>query len=116
MAPGAGGAAGVAAGGLSSLVFLGARRLFPFTIYYLALIFNRPVILSVGVPGETGESLIHSAPRWAPDPTLSRAANLGSARVHFQGFLTLVESLIRQTPYWWFNFLELNPEAPPSSA
>jgi predicted LPLAT superfamily acyltransferase len=96
--------------------FLGARRIFPFTIYYLALIFNRPVILSVGVPGEPGESLIHSAPRWAPDPALSRAANLASARVHFQGFLTLVETLIRQNPYWWFNFLELNPEAPSASA
>ena len=96
--------------------FLGARRIFPFTIYYLALIFNRPVILSVGVPGKPGESLIHSAPRWAPDPALSRAANLASARVHFQCFLTLVESLIRQNPYWWFNFLELNPEAPSASA
>ena len=96
--------------------FLGARRVFPFTIYYLALIFNRPVILSVGVPGGPGESLIHSAPRWAADPALSRAANLASARIHFQGFLSLVESLIRQNPYWWFNFLELNPEVPPARA
>jgi predicted LPLAT superfamily acyltransferase len=96
--------------------FLGARRMFPFTIYYLSMIFERPVILSVAVPGAPGESLIHSIPRWSPDPQLSRAANLASARIHFQAFLDLVESLIRQNPYWWLNFLELNPEAPASSS
>ena len=92
--------------------FLGARRLFPFTVYHLALIFDRPVFLSVGVPGAPGESIIHSSPRWAPDPAISRAANLASARAHFQGFLTLVESLLRQNPYWWFNYIPLNPEVP----
>ena len=30
--------------------FLGARRIFPFTIYHLALIFSRPVFLSIGAP------------------------------------------------------------------
>lgn len=95
--------------------FLGTHRLFPFTIYHLSLIFDRPVILSVAVPGAPGESIIHSIPRWSPDPRLSRAANLASARIHFQAFLDLVESLIRRNPYWWLNFLELNPEAPASS-
>lgn len=92
--------------------FLGARRLFPFTIYHLALIFHRPVFLSVGVPGSPGESVIHSSPRWAPDPAASRAANLASARDHFQAFLDQVEDLLRQNPYWWFNYLPLNREAP----
>ena len=92
--------------------FLGARRLFPFTIYHLALIFGRPVYLSVGVPGAPGESVLHSAPRWAPDATASREANLASARAHFQAFLDLVESLLRQNPYWWFNYIPLNPVAP----
>lgn len=91
--------------------FLGARRLFPFTIYHLALIFDRPVFLSVGVPGAPGESILHSSPRWAPDPAASRAANLASAHAHFQAFLHLVESLLRQNPYWWFNYIELNPVA-----
>jgi predicted LPLAT superfamily acyltransferase len=95
--------------------FLGARRLFPFTIYHLAVIFERPVFLSVGVPGGPGESVIHSSPRWAPDPAVSRSANLNSARAHFQGFLDQVDSLLRQNPYWWFNFLELNPEVPDSA-
>ena len=97
--------------------FLGARRLFPFTIYHLAVIFGRPVYLCVGVPGAAGESVIHSSPRWAPDPAASRARNLDSARAHFQGFLDLVESILRADPYLWFNYLPLNPVAdtPPSS-
>ena len=92
--------------------FLGARRLFPFTIYHLAIIFGRPVYLCVGVPGAPGESVIHSSPRWLPDPALSRARNLESARAHFQAFLDLVESLLRANPYLWFNYRPLNPEAP----
>ena len=96
--------------------FLGARRLFPFTIYHLSLIFGHPVILSVAVPGASGESLVHSIDRWSPDPALSRAANLAGARAHFQSFIHLVESLIRRNPYWWLNFLELNPVAPDAPA
>lgn len=94
--------------------FLGTRRLFPFTIYHLAIIFHRPVFLSVGVPGAPGESVVHSSPRWAPDPAASRSTNLASARAHFQHFLEQVEALLRLNPYWWFNFLPLNPEAPAS--
>ena len=75
------------------------------------MIFNLPVLLSVGVPGGPGESIAHCAPRWTPDPALSRAQNLVLARVHFQGFLHQVETLLRAHPYWWFNFLPLNPEA-----
>lgn len=90
--------------------FLGARRRFPFTIYHLAIIFGRPVFMSVGVPGRPGESVIHSTPRWAPDPAAPRAANLASAREHFQGFLRRIEELLRVNPYWWFNFIPLNPE------
>lgn len=91
--------------------FLAADRLFPFTIYHLAIIFGRPVFLCVGVPGAPGESVIHSSPRWAPDPAASREANLASARAHFQTFLDLVESLLRKNPYWWFNYIPLNPVA-----
>jgi predicted LPLAT superfamily acyltransferase len=97
---------------VESFRFLGARRLFPFTIYHLAIIFDRPVFLCLGVPGTPGESVVHSTPRWAPDRVASRAANLASARAHFQAFLDQVEGLLRQNPYWWFNYLPLNPEAP----
>lgn len=93
-----------------SFHFLNARRIFPFTIYYLALIFRLPVILSVGIPGDSGESVVVSTRRWIPDPALQRAENLALARAHFQSFLNHIESLLRRNPYWWFNFLELNPE------
>lgn len=92
--------------------FLGARRLFPFTIYHLALIFDRPVLLSYGLPGTPGESMVHCSPRWAPDPSLSRPENLGSARAHFQAFLDRIDALLRENPYLWFNYESLNPEAP----
>lgn len=94
--------------------FLGARRLFPFTIYHLAQIFQKPVLLSIGVPGAPGETIVHSSPAWRADPALGRQANLERAREHFQAFLDQVETLLRANPYWWFNFLELNPEAGPA--
>jgi predicted LPLAT superfamily acyltransferase len=92
--------------------FLGARRLFPFTIYHLALIFQKPVLLSVGVPGAPRETVVHSSPAWRPDLALGREQNLAHAREHFQTFLTRIEGLLRAHPYWWFNFMELNPEVP----
>jgi predicted LPLAT superfamily acyltransferase len=90
--------------------FLGARRLFPFTIYHLALIFEKPVLLSVGVPWRPGETVVHSSPAWFPNPALSREQNFANAREHFQAFLVRMEDLLRINPYWWFNFIELNPE------
>jgi len=90
--------------------FLGAQRVFPFTIYHLGLIFGLPVLLTVGVPGQPGETIVHSTPAWVPDPAVGREANLARARAHFQGFLDRIEGLLRQNPYWWFNFTPLNPE------
>ena len=92
--------------------FLGARRLFPFTIYHLALIFPRPVLLTVGVPAGPGETRVHSSPAWLPDIALNREQNLSSAHDHFQAFLARIEGILRANPYWWFNFIELNPEDP----
>ncbi|MEO6876034.1 MAG: hypothetical protein ABI222_14545 [Opitutaceae bacterium] len=91
--------------------FLGARRLFPFTIYHLALIFKRPVVLSVGLPAGPGCSLVHSSPLFVPDAE-GKAANLERARAHFQEFLSRLEAMLRAQPELWFNFLPLNPVAP----
>lgn len=88
--------------------FLGARRLFPFTIYHLAILFQQPVMLSASVAAGPAASLVHSSPLFEPDGG-SKEANLARARVHFQGFLALVEGLLREDPYRWFNFLPLNP-------
>jgi predicted LPLAT superfamily acyltransferase len=91
--------------------FLGARRVFPFTIYHLALIFRRPVVLCAGVPGGVGRSVVHSSPLFVADDA-GKAANLARAREHFQEFLRRIEGMLRADPYLWFNFLPLNPPAP----
>jgi predicted LPLAT superfamily acyltransferase len=92
--------------------FLGARRLFPFTIYHLALIFGRPVLFAVGVPESPELATLHASPRFDPIPGESRAAALARARAHFQAFLRQVEALLRRDPYLWFNFTPLNPVVP----
>jgi predicted LPLAT superfamily acyltransferase len=92
--------------------FLGAERLFPFTIYHLALLFDRPVVFCTAVAGQGDELRVFASPVFRPDPAADRAANLGAARRHFQAVLGGLESLVRQHPYLWFNFLPLNPAAP----
>ncbi|HZZ18724.1 MAG TPA: hypothetical protein VFE25_05120 [Opitutaceae bacterium] len=87
--------------------FLGARRKFPFTIYHLALIFNRPVLLSFGTPGDPGKSIVHASPAFEPVEGEARSAALGRAREHFQQFLSRVEEHLRTRPYDWLNFLPL---------
>ena len=75
---------------------------------------TRPVLLTVGVPGAPGETVVHGSPAWRPDPARGREENLSAARGHFQAFLDRIEALLRTCPYWWFNFTPLNPEAPPA--
>lgn len=91
--------------------FLGARRVFPFTIYHLSLIFGLPVVLSVGLPGPPGQSIVHSSPLFVPDRAAPKSANLARAHAHFQDFLARLESMLRADPFLWFNFLPLNPTA-----
>ena len=91
--------------------FLGAHRLFPVTIYHLALIFRRPVILCFGLPQGPGRSIVHSSPLFVPEG-IDKQANLDRAHQHFQAFLNQVESALRADPYQWFNFRALNPIAP----
>jgi predicted LPLAT superfamily acyltransferase len=88
--------------------FLGARRLFPFTIYHLAILFRQPVMLSASVAAGPADSLVHSSPLFEPDDG-PKESNLARARIHFQAFLVVVEGLLREDPYCWFNFLPLNP-------
>jgi predicted LPLAT superfamily acyltransferase len=96
-----------------ALHFLGAPRLFPFTIYNLAILFDRPVVFCTAIATGLDDSLrIFSTPVFTPDPALDRQANLRAARIHFQGAITQLESLVRAHPFLWFNFLPLNPEPP----
>jgi predicted LPLAT superfamily acyltransferase len=93
--------------------FLGTRRLFPFTIYHLALLFDRPVVFCTAVP-ETGRDgvRVFASPVFTPDPAADRDENIRRARRHFQAVLAQLESLVRRHPFLWFNFSPLNPEAP----
>ena len=93
--------------------FLGATRLFPFTIYHLAVLFARPVVFCLAVPDGSEAGLrVFASPVFTPDPAADRQTNTRAARLHFQVVLTRFEILVRQHPYLWFNFLPLNPEAP----
>lgn len=93
--------------------FLGIARLFPFTIYHLAVLFNRPVVFCTAVPVLEQDQLnVFASSLFRPDPAAGRRANLQAARVHFQTVLNGLETLVRQHPSLWFNFLPLNPEAP----
>lgn len=95
-------------------LFLGAKRLFPFTIYHLALMFDRPVVFCTALPGAGRDELhVLSSPVFLPDPSAGRDANLAAARDHFQMVLKQLEQLVRAHPYLWFNFLPLNPEVAP---
>lgn len=97
--------------------FFGARRLFPFAIYHLAVLFARPVMFCIGLPDGSGGTRVTASPLFRPDPALGRADNLRRAHEHFQGVLTRFEALVRQHPYHWFNFLPMNPVvAPPPAA
>ncbi len=87
--------------------FLGAARVFPFTIYYLSLIFARPVLLTFGAPEGPGRTTIFASPTFEPRPGEPRGAALARARAHFQAFLVRVEDHLRSHPYQWLNFLPL---------
>ncbi len=92
--------------------FLDADRLFPFSIYHLAMLFGLPVVfcVAVGGPGDGGVRVMAS-PVYRADPAAGREANLAAARRHFQAVLSELETLLRVHPYQWFNFLPLNPVA-----
>jgi len=90
--------------------FLGEERVFPFTIYHLALIFRRPVILCFGVPDGEGASLLSSSPAFVHEPGETKADYLVRARTHFAGFLELLEDTLRVHPYLWFNFTRFDSQ------
>ena len=93
--------------------FLGATRLFPFTIYHLAILFDRPVVFCTAVPADGADTLrVFSSPVFTPDPAADRPVNTAAAHRHFQAVLTQLETLVRDHPFLWFNFLPLNPVAP----
>ena len=97
--------------------FLGARRMWPFTIYHLAILFDRPVVFCTAVADPRTDALqVFASPVFTPIPGEGRAANTQAARRHFQEVLAQLEVLVRRHPCLWFNFVPLNPEAPAAPA
>jgi predicted LPLAT superfamily acyltransferase len=91
--------------------FLGARRWFPFTIYHLAILFDRPVVFCLAVADTVNAELrVFASDVFTPDRVAGRGANTAAARRHFQRVLAQLDALVRQHPFHWFNFLPLNPE------
>ena len=97
---------------LEGFDFLGARRLFPFTIYHLAIMHGLPVGMSFAMAAEENPEtvVVHMPPMFHPRPGHEhRAENFLAARAHCQSFLSLIERQLRRTPYVWFNFTPMNP-------
>ena len=89
-----------------SFEFLGSRRLFPFTIYHLAAIYRLPVGFCFAVRERDCLRPI-APPVFRPSGTRSEV--LAAGRIHFQQVLVVVERLLAERPFQWFNFDELNP-------
>ena len=103
---------------LEAFDFFGARRLFPFTIYHLAIMHGLPVVLSFAVPDEREPDLtvVHVLPMFQPSPDRTRPENFAAAHAHFQEFLTTIEHQLRRTPFLWFNYTPMNPPASADAA
>jgi predicted LPLAT superfamily acyltransferase len=97
---------------LEAFEFFGERRLFPFSIYALSILFGTPVLFVIaGKPASKGKVPVHSSLPFFPDPGKSRKANHEAAKAHFQEVLRMLESLLREDPCLWFNFEPMNPIA-----
>ena len=93
--------------------FFGARRVFPFTIYHLAIMHRMPVILSYAVPdpADGARTIVYMPAMFLPREEASREENFAMAKAHYQAFLHEVEALLRKNPSLWFNFTPMNPPA-----
>jgi len=89
--------------------FLGARRRFPVTIYHLAYLFQMPVAFSFGIPLKYGVSEVVCSEVFDP-AGMGKRAVLEAGYAHFQEVLQLLEGVLYEHPYVWFNFLPLNSE------
>lgn len=90
--------------------FLGARRRFPVTIYHLAFLFDMPVVFSFGIPVDSGTTEVVCSDVFEPTGASKREV-LEAGYAHFQRVLHLLEEVLYEHPYAWFNFLPLNTES-----
>lgn len=95
---------------IETFEFLGRRRLFPFTIYHLSILFELPVMFTFGLPVGQMESEVYSSKIFTPDGA-NKKEKLELARSHFRDVLRLLEGLVKRDPYQWFNFVDALPDA-----
>lgn len=88
--------------------FLGAKRWFPFTIYHLSVLFDLPVVLSIGLPLDRYGTRVYSSETYRPVGK-NKKEKLERARIHFQDTLSVLEEWVREHPYEWFNFQDTVP-------
>ena len=91
----------------SNFDFLGTRRRFPVTIYHLAFLFKMPVAFSFGIPVNGGTTKVVCSEVFEPKSGNKREV-LEAGYAHFQRVLSMLETVLYQHPYAWFNFLPLN--------
>lgn len=96
-------------GKLGHFDFLGTRRAFPMTIYYLADLFRLPVVIAyTGHLQPDGRIPVYTSPVYHPGE--NRRESLERGRKHFQSVLKSLECHLQKHPELWFNFLPLNRE------
>ncbi len=93
---------------VESFQFLGEKREFPFTIYHLSIIFSRPVAFCIGIPIGDKSVKVLTTNLYYPDAE-TRTENLLAGKKHFQSVLSLLENILKENPYLWYNFIPLNP-------
>ena len=89
--------------------FMGAVRRFPVTIYHLAYLLQMPVVFSFGIPLDDTRTKVVCSPVFEPDQG-SRKEVLNRGYEHFQAVLDILEAILKESPYVWFNFLPMNTE------
>jgi len=93
--------------------FLGGLRLFPFTIYHLAILFDRPVVFCTAVAGgsDAGLRRVRIAGVQAGSGGGPRGQHLRGTAA-FPGRPDAAGDSSSPASILWFNFLPLNPEVP----
>jgi predicted LPLAT superfamily acyltransferase len=86
--------------------FFGEKRPFPITIYHLSAIYKMPVAFCFAI--YNGRHVETYAPK-PFQPVGTKKEILQAGREHFQEVLRLVEQLLKDNPYQWFNFDEKEP-------
>ncbi len=89
------------------LQFLGKKRTFPMTIYFLSYLFQCQVVFSYTGPlKRSGEIEVYTSPVF--DPCSSRQQHLKRAKEHYQDVIDSLQNHLHRYPDLWFNFIQLD--------